>query len=104
MKNSPAHKKNVVIKITRKQSTGTVKQKRYDDWYLVPIEKLVVTCKYEERLEKLEDDLSYNKYGIVSGWHPLICSEFWNPYMGQIKTAMFKMRMGETKTIEVSRR
>jgi hypothetical protein len=104
MKNSPAHKKNVVIKISRKKSVGMVKQKKFDDWYMVPIEKLVVTCIYQDKLEKLEDDLFYNKYGIVTGWHPLVYSEFWNPYMGQIRNTMFSMKTDETRTIKVTRR
>ena len=45
-----------------------VKQKKFDDWYMVPIEKLVVTCIYQDKLEKLEDDLFYNEEGIVTGW------------------------------------
>lgn len=48
MKNSPAHKKNVVIKISRKKSVGMVKQKKFDDWYMGQIRNTMFSMKTDE--------------------------------------------------------
>lgn len=105
MKNSPYHKQDVIIKITRQATGRTIQQKGSDGaWYTEHIERLTATCMYQGHVEQISDDLFYNKYGHVTGWHPLVGAEFFVPYLSQIRDIGFGMHAGETKTIKVSRR
>ena len=105
LKNSRFHKQDVTIKVSRQATGRTIQQKGSDGaWYTEPIERLTATCNYQGQVEQISDDLFYNRWGHVTGWHPMVGAEFFVPYLSKIRDAGFGMHDGETKTIKVSRR
>ena len=104
-KHRKEHRPNVKLVLERYFCGGSVKRKSlFEGWNEERREGLRVTFKFQDHEYKVEDSLSYNKYGKVNGWHPIMGSEELRPYMSRILDCAFKMKAGDRKVIMVKGR
>ena len=105
LKHRKEHRTNTKLVLERYFSGGYVKRKLpFDGWVEARREGLRVTFAFQGHEYMIEDELFYNKYGHVTGWHPIGSSEEFRPYMSQILKCMYKMKAGDRKVIMVEGR
>jgi len=105
LKHRKEHRPNVKLVLERYFCGGYVR--RYSplsDWVEARREGLRVTFNFQGHFYSVEDEFFYNKYGQVTGWHPIMGSEEFRPYMSRILNCMYKMKAGDRKVIMVEGR